>query len=133
MSGFVRSAACVAALGLAALPTLTADAATLRRNLNCATIYLVLTTPLGGTTNSSSVVMKNTGSSAVPANTVYSYTIPAGSFEYRHPSALGPGEVLSVRDARVTSSGACSASVPIPVLQNRLDTLPLDKITLAPN
>jgi hypothetical protein len=133
MSGLVRSAAFLAALGLAALPAVPADAQALRRNLGCATIYLVLTTPLGGTTNSSSVVMKNNGSSAVPAGTVYSYTIPAGSFEYRNPNALGPGEVLSVRDARVTASGACSASVPGLVLNNRLNAIPLDKMTLAPN
>ena len=58
MSGTTRSVAFLAALGLAALPAMSADAAALKRNLNCATIYLVLTTPLGGTTNSSSVVMK---------------------------------------------------------------------------
>lgn len=128
-----RSAACLAVVSLLALAPASADAATLRRSLDCATIYLVLTTPLGGTTNSSSVVMKNTGSTAISAGTTYSYTIPAGTFDYRDPDALGPGEILSVRDARVTASGACSASVPNPVLQNRLNAVPLEKLTLAPN
>ncbi len=132
MSGTTRSVAFLAALGLAALPAMSADAAALKRNLNCATIYLVLTTPLGGTTNSSSVVMNNTGSTAIPAGTVYSYAIPAGSFQYRNPGALGAGEILSIRDGRVTSSGACTASVPGIALQNRLDTLPLNQITVAP-
>jgi hypothetical protein len=135
MSGIKHSV--VLAAGLASLVLLVgpsqADAAVLKRNLNCATIYLVLTTPLGGTTNSSSVVMKNTGSSAIPAGTIYSYTIPAGSFEYRNPAALGSGAVLSLLDARVTSSGACTASVPGVVVKNRLDALPLNNITLAPN
>ena len=132
MSTLVRSAACLAVLALVALPATSADAATLTRSLPCSTIYFVFGA-LTGTTNSSSVLMKNTGSSAIPANTVYSYTIPAGSFQYRNASALGPGEVLSVPDARVAASGACSASVPGTALKNRLDAVPLQNLTLAPN
>lgn len=132
MSTLVRSVACLAVLGLVGLSPVSAEAATLKRNLPCTTIYFVFGA-LTRTTNSSSVVIKNTGSSAIPAGTVYSYTISAGSFDYRNPSSLGPAEVLSVPDARVTSSGTCSASVPGIVLKNRLDAVPLQKLTLAPN
>lgn len=131
MSGLKYSV--VLAAGLASLVMLVGPspgATVLKRNLNCATIYLVLTTPLGGTTNSSSVVVKNTGANAIPAGTVYSYVIPAGSFQYKNPSTLGPGAVLSIRDARVTSSGACTASVPGVAL--RPDAVPLHNMTLSP-
>lgn len=131
MSGIARLAACLATAGLAAASVTSADATTLRRSLPCAAIHLVLTTPLGGTTNSSSVVMKNSGSSAIPAGTVYTYTIPAGTFEHRNPSALGVGQTLSILDARVTGSGSCSASV-TGVVINRKDAVPLQNLTLAP-
>lgn len=133
MSGLLRSAACLLALGLTvglSAPA-AAAAAVLKRSLGCAAIHLVLTTPLGGTTNSSSVAMKNNGTSVISAGTVYTYTIPAGTFERRNPSALGPGEVFSVPDARITDSGTCSAWVPRII--NRLNAVPIDKITLAPN
>ena len=132
MSGIARTVAPLACLGLAALSVLPADAATLRRSLPCAAIHLVLTTPLGGTTNSSSVVMRNNGSSAIPAGTVYTYTIPAGTFEHRNPSALGAGQTLSILDARVTDSGSCTASVPGAVIK-QLNAVPLKNLTLAPN
>ena len=131
MSGIARSAACLLILGLATAFT-SAEAAVLRRSLGCATIHLVLTTPLGGTTNSSSVVMKNTGSSAIPAGTVYRYTIPAGSFEYTNPNALGSGATLSVQDARVTDSSACTASVPGTILKNLNNGQLNNRLTLNP-
>lgn len=132
MSGIARFTACLATVGLAAASVIPIDAATLRRSLPCAAIHLVLTTPLGGTTNSSSVVMKNSGSSAIPAGTIYTYTIPAGTFEHRNPNALGAGQTLSLLDARVTEGGSCSASVPGVVI-NRLNVVPLKNMTLAPN
>ena len=132
MSGIARFAACAATLGLTAVFVVPVEAATLRRSLPCATIHLVLTTPLGGTTNSSSVIMKNTGSSAIPAGTVYTYTIPAGTFEHHNPSALAAGQTLSILDARVTDSGSCSASVPGAVIK-QLNVVPLKNLTLAPN
>lgn len=130
MSGLRVSAACLLALGLTAALSVPADAAVLKRSLGCAAIHLVLTTPLGGTTNSSSVAMKNNGTSAISAGTIYTYTIPAGTFERRNPAALGPGEVFSVLDARVTDSSSCSAWVPGVI--NRLNAVPLNKITLSP-
>jgi hypothetical protein len=110
MSG--RFAACLAVAGLVIAHTASAEAATLKRSLPCAAIYFIFGGPLGGPTNSSSVSMKNTGSSAIPAGTVYTYTIPAGTFTQTNPAALGPGEVFTVQDARVTDSGSCTASVP---------------------
>jgi hypothetical protein len=128
MSG--RFAACLALAGLAIAHTATAEAATLKRSLPCSTLYFVFGA-LTGTTNSSAVFMKNNGSSAIPAGTVYTYTIPAGTFESRNPAALAPGETYRVGDARVTDTGSCAASVP-GVAVKQLNAVPLQKLTLNP-
>jgi hypothetical protein len=127
MSG--KLAVCLAIAGLALVPTTAADAATLKRSLPCSTIYFVFGA-LTGSTNSSAVFMKNNGSNAIPAGTVYTYTIPAGTFHVTNPDALGPGETLRVADARVTDTGACTASVPN-VIVKQLNG-PLNKMTLSP-
>lgn len=106
-----KLAACLVIAGLAIVHTGTADAATLKRSLPCSTLYFVFGA-ITGATNSSAVFMKNNGSSAIPAGTVYTYTIPAGTFESRNPAALAPGDVYRVGDARVTDTGSCTASVP---------------------
>jgi hypothetical protein len=128
MSG--KLAICLALAGLAVVQPATADAATLKRSLPCSAIYFIFGGPIGGTTNSSSVSMRNSGSTAIPAGTVYTYTIPAGTFQRQNPSALAPGQVFSVQDARVTRTGSCTASVPgIPVKQLNLqfnDMLAID-------
>lgn len=102
---------CLAIAGLAMVHTTTAEAATLKRSLPCSAIYFIFGA-LTGTTNSSAVFVKNNGSGAIPAGTVYTYTIPAGTFRYTSPDALGPGQTLRVADARVTETAACTASVP---------------------
>ena len=127
MSG--RFAACLAIAGLAIMHTATVDAATLKRSLPCTSIYFEFGA-LTGTTNSSAVFMKNNGSGAISAGTVYTYSIPAGTFQYRNPDALGPGETLRVGDARVTVSGNCAASVPNAIVKQL--NVPLNKLTLSP-
>jgi hypothetical protein len=127
MSG--RFFASLAIAGLAITHTATAEAATLKRSLPCSAIYFVFGA-LTGTTNSSAVFMKNNGSGAISAGTVYTYTIPAGTFQYTNPDALGPGETLRVGDARVTDSGNCAASVPNAIVKQL--NVPLNKMTLSP-
>jgi hypothetical protein len=114
MSG--KLAACLAVASLVIMHTTTADAATLKRSLPCSAIYFIFGA-LTGSTNSSAVFIKNTGSAAISAGTVYTYTIPAGTFHYTDPDALGAGETLRVADARVTDTGTCTASVPGIVLK----------------
>ncbi len=128
MSG--RLTAALALAGLAIVHTATADAATLKRSLPCSTLHFVFGA-LTGATNSSAVFMQNNGSSAIPAGTVYTYTIPAGTFESRNPAALAPGETYRVADARVTDTGSCTASVP-GVAIKQLHTAPLRNLTLNP-
>jgi hypothetical protein len=127
MSG--KLAACLAVAGLMVVHTVPADAATLKRSLPCSTIYFVFGA-LTGSTNSSAVFMKNNGSGAISAGTVYTYTISAGTFHVTNPNALGPGETLRVADARVTDTGACTASVPNAIVKQLSG--PLNKITLNP-
>jgi hypothetical protein len=127
MSG--RFSARLAIAGLVIMHTATADAATLKRSLPCSTLYFVFGA-LTGSTNSSAVFMTNTGSSAISAGTTYTYTIPAGTFRYTNPDALGPGETLRVADARITESGNCTASVPNVIVKQL--NLPLNKMTLSP-
>ena len=124
-----KLAACLAIAGLAMAHTTTVEAATLQRSLPCTTLYFVFGA-LTGTTNSSAVFVKNNGAGAIPAGTVYTYTIPAGTFRYTNPEALGPGETLRVGDARVTDTGTCAASVPN-VIVRQLNA-PLSKMTLNP-
>ena len=127
MSG--KLAACLAIASLAIAHTATADAATLKRSLPCTTIYFVFGA-LTGSTNSSAVFIKNNGSAAISAGTVYTYTISAGTFRYTDPDALGPGATLRIADARVTDTGNCAASVPNPIVKQL--NVPLNKMTLNP-
>lgn len=130
MSTLARSAACLAILGLVSLQPAPADAATLKRSLPCSALYFVFGGPLGGTTNSSAVFIKNNGAGAISAGTVYTYTIPAGTFHYTNPDALGPDATLRVADARVTDSGTCAASVPGSIVKQL--SVPLNRLTLNP-
>jgi len=101
-------------LGATALLAEPADAATVRRHVTCVTIYFVLTTPLGGTTNSSSVNIRNSWTSTIPAGTVFTYTIPGHQRSYGLAGDLAPGQAISIADAGVTASGTCDASFPDP-------------------
>jgi hypothetical protein len=112
MSGSRTILAISLALAAAAPSIAPADAATVRRHVTCVAIYLVITAPLGGTVNSSSVDIKNNQSATIPAGTVFTYTIPAHQVSYTAPNALPPGGVLAIRDAAVTASGACDATYP---------------------
>ena len=125
-----KLAACFAIAGLAIVHTTTADAGPLKRSLPCTALYFIFGA-ITGTTNSSAVFMKNSGSSAIPAGTVYTYTIPAGTFESRNPAALAPGETYRVGDARVAETGSCTASVP-GVAIKQLNAVPLQNLTLNP-
>lgn len=91
-----------------------AAAAVVRRHLVCARIYLVLTTPPLGTTNSSSVEIRNNTSVPIPAGTTYTYSIPGVTDTAVDPHALAPGAIFTIADARITSSGSCDATVPAP-------------------
>lgn len=111
MSG-LKPLPALALLGATALLSDPASAATARRHVNCVTIYFGLTTPLGGTTNSSSVNIKNNLSATIPAGTVFTYTIPGHQRTYTSAGALPPGQVVSIPDAGVSASGTCDASFP---------------------
>jgi hypothetical protein len=111
MSG-LKPLLAIALLGATTLLAEPAGAATARRHVTCVTIYFVLTTPLGGTTNSSSVNIKNNLSTTIPAGTVFTYTIPGHQRTYTAAGALAPDQMVNIPDAGVTASGTCDASFP---------------------
>ena len=111
MSG-LKPLLALALLGATVLLADPAGAATARRHVTCVTIYFVLTTPLGGTSNSSSVNIKNNLSATIPAGTVFTYTIPGHQRTYTAAGDLAPGQVINIPDAAVTASGTCDASFP---------------------
>lgn len=112
MSGLKAAVAISLGLAVTALVAAPADAATVRRHVTCMAIYLVITAPIAGTTNSSSVDIKNNLSFTIPAGTLFTYTIPGHQRTYQASSALAPGQVLAIPDSGISVSGACDASFP---------------------
>jgi hypothetical protein len=121
------------ALASAALLIQPADGATVRRHVPCSTFYFVFGGLLGGSTNSSSVSIRNSLSSAIPAGTVFHYTVSGDQRSHTASAALAPGETLTIPDAAITDSGSCDAwfSETRSVLKN-LDLDNLQKLQLQP-
>jgi hypothetical protein len=123
-----------AALALAGLVALAqpADAAGIRRHLDCATLagggvsLPIVNVEFAGLLN-----ITNSSSQTIPAGTTYSYTVAGHRASYTHPQPLASGETIAVGDAAVTANGmACDVWFEDPRFQ--LDTDKLHTIQNAP-
>jgi hypothetical protein len=109
MTGFPRILTLVVGTGLIALAAQPAEAAIVRRHIDC----FVLAVGVGGlfsTPNQPmSVIVTNGTSATIPADTTYNVTVEGRHMTYRSDAPLAPGGRFTMQVGYVQNSGTCDA------------------------
>jgi hypothetical protein len=111
MTGRTRVLTLILGTGLAAFVVQSADAAVVRRHIDC----FVLAAGVGGLFGGSPqmfATVTNKSSSTVPGNTTYSLTVEGRHLTYHSAAPLGPGDNFHVQIGFTNHTGACDATYP---------------------